>query len=102
MIDRSRPGRKRKLDERAGAHLVAIACSDLPKGHTHWTLKLPEDKAVELGYVESIARETVRQSLKNELKPSRNKAWRISELSGEFVAGMEDALNFDSHRGYTY
>ena len=52
------------MDERAGAHLLAIACSDLPKGNTHWTLKLPEDKAVELGYVESIARETVRQSLK--------------------------------------
>ena len=24
------------------------------------------------------------------------------ELSGEFVARMEDALNLDSHRGYTY
>ena len=59
-----RPGQKRKLDERAEAHIVAIACSDPPEGHTHWTLKLLADKAVELGYVESIARETVRQSLK--------------------------------------
>ncbi len=58
------PGQKRKLDERAEAHIVAIACSDPPEGHTHWTLKLLADKAVELGYVESIARETVRQSLK--------------------------------------
>ena len=64
LIARSRPGRKRKMDERAGAHLEAIACSDLPKGNTHWTLRLPEDKAVELGYVESIARQTVGQSLK--------------------------------------
>ena len=46
------------------AHLVAIACSDPPEGHTHWTLKLLADKAVKLGYVESTARETVRQSLK--------------------------------------
>ena len=57
-------GQKRKLDERAEAHLVAIACSDPPEGHAHWTLKLLADKAVELGYVESIARETMRQSLK--------------------------------------
>ena len=54
-----------QIDNRiAEAHLVAIACSDHPEGHTHWTLKLPEDEAEELGYVESIARETVRQSLK--------------------------------------
>ena len=64
LTELARPGQKRKLDERAEAHLVAIACSDPPDGHTHWTLKLPADKAVELGYVESIARETVRQSLK--------------------------------------
>ena len=43
---------------------MAIACSDPPEGHTHWTLKLLADKAVELGYVDSVARETVRQSLK--------------------------------------
>ena len=64
LIERARPGQKRKLDERAEAHLVATACSDPPEGHTHWTLKLLADKAVELGYVDSIARETVRKSLK--------------------------------------
>ena len=64
LVERARPGQKRKLDERAEAHLVAIACSDPPEGHAHWTLKLLADKAVELGYVESIARETMRQSLK--------------------------------------
>ena len=64
LVERARPGQRCKLDERAEAHLVAIACSDPPEGHAHWTLKLLADKAVELGYVESIARETVRQSLK--------------------------------------
>ena len=64
LIELARPGQKRKLDERAEAHLVAIACSDPPEGHAHWTLKLLADKAVELGYVESVARETVRKSLK--------------------------------------
>lgn len=64
LTELARPGQKRKLDERAEAHLVAIACSDPPEGHTHWTLKLLADKAVELGYVDSVARETVRKSLK--------------------------------------
>ena len=64
LVELARPGQKRKQDERAEAHLMAIACSDPPKGHAHWTLKLLADKVVELGYVESIARETVRQSLK--------------------------------------
>ena len=91
------------MDERAGAHLVAIACSGPPEGHAHLTLKLPEDKAVELGYVESIARETVCQNLnRSELRPWRDREWRILELSVKFVARMEDARNLDSHRGYTY
>ena len=64
LTERPRPGQKRRLDERAEAHLVAIACSDPPEGHTHWTLKLLADKMVELDYVDSVARETVRQSLK--------------------------------------
>ena len=64
LTERPRPGQKRKFDERAEAHLVAILCSDPPDGHTHWTLKLLADKMVELGFVDSVARETVRQTLK--------------------------------------
>lgn len=64
LVERPRTGQKRKLDDRAEAHLVAIACSDPPEGHAHWTLKLLANKMVELDYVESIARETVRKSLK--------------------------------------
>ena len=64
LTERPRPGQKRRLDERAEARLVAIACSDPPEGHAHWTLKLLADKMVELDYVDSVSRETVRQSLK--------------------------------------
>ena len=46
------------------AHLVAIACSDAPAGHDHWTLRLLAGKAVELGYVTRISPETIRQALK--------------------------------------
>ena len=46
------------------AHLIAIACSPVPTGHDHWTVRLLAGKAVELGFVESISPETIRQLLK--------------------------------------
>lgn len=59
-----RPGAKRKLDGRAEAYLVAVTCSDAPDEHDHWTLRLLADKLVELGMVDSISHEAVRQALK--------------------------------------
>lgn len=56
-----RPGQRSKLDEKAEAHLIAIACSDAPGGRDHWPLRLLADKLVELGLVESISHEAVRQ-----------------------------------------
>ena len=64
LNERPRPGQKRKLDGRQEAHLVAVACSDPPEGHTHWTLQLLADKVVEMEFVESISPETIRQILK--------------------------------------
>ena len=64
LIERPRPGQRRKLDGKQEAHLVAIACSDAPEGHTHWTLQLLADKVVQMGFAESISLETVRQVLK--------------------------------------
>jgi transposase len=46
------------------AHLIAIACSPVPDGHDHWTLRLLAGKAVELGFVEKISPETIRAMLK--------------------------------------
>ena len=62
--DRPRPGRERKLDGKQEAHLIAIACSAAPEGHTHWTLQLLADQVVELEFADSISLETVRQMLK--------------------------------------
>ncbi len=59
-----RPGPKRKLDGRGEAQLIAVACSQAPEGHDHWTLRLLADKLVELEVVESISYETVRRTLK--------------------------------------
>jgi transposase len=59
-----RPGGKVKLDGEGEAMLVALACSDPPTGHTVWTMQMLADRLVELGIVEQISDETVRQRLK--------------------------------------
>ena len=56
--------RPRKVDERVEAHLIALACSPVPDGHDHWTMRALAGKVVELGLVESLSRETVRLRLK--------------------------------------
>ena len=62
--DRVQANRFRKLDQKGEAHLIALACSDAPEGHDHWTLQLLADRMVELGLVESLSYETVRLKLK--------------------------------------
>lgn len=64
LKERPRPGQHRKLDGKQEAHLIAVACSQAPEGHTRWTLRLLAAKVVELGLADSIAPETVRQILK--------------------------------------
>ena len=61
-----KPGRPRRrvLDGRAEAHLVALSCSDAPEGRESWSMRLLADRMVELGYVESVSYETVRRTLK--------------------------------------
>jgi len=54
----------RKLDGRLEAQLVTLACSEAPEGHARWTLRLLADRFVQLGYVEQVSHETVRQTLK--------------------------------------
>jgi transposase len=73
LHDKPRPGQKPKLSDKQCAHLIAVACSDAPDGHEHWTLRLLADKVVELGFAESISHETVRSVLKKTTS-SRGKA----------------------------
>jgi len=61
---RERPGREPKLDGRAEARLIAVACSAPPQGRKEWTMRLLADKLVELEVVDSISDETVRRALK--------------------------------------
>ena len=59
-----RPGQRRKLDGRGEAVLVATACSQVPEGHAHWTLRLLAGKMVELKVTDEISYETIRRTLK--------------------------------------
>ena len=65
-LSRQPPSRTkpRLLDGEHEAHLIALTCGDPPEGRGKWTLRLLADRMVELGYVESISYETVRQTLK--------------------------------------
>ena len=64
LNERPRRGAGRKLTGKQEAHLVAIGCSTPPRGHARWTLRLPADKVIELKFVDSVGRQTVRQVLK--------------------------------------
>src|SRR5436853_6501917 len=44
----ARPSRERKLDGRAEAKLIALACAAAPEGRKAWTLQLLADRLVEL------------------------------------------------------
>ena len=65
-INRKPPDRvyTRKLDGRAEAHLVTLACSKPPQGRAAWTLRLLADQMVSLGHVDTVSYETVRETLK--------------------------------------
>ncbi|GHO64327.1 hypothetical protein KSC_032190 [Ktedonobacter sp. SOSP1-52] len=64
LKDQPQAHRRHALTPVQSAHLVAITCSPVPEGHDHWTVRLLADQAVELGFVESISPETIRQLLK--------------------------------------
>ena len=55
---------ERRLDGKAEAHLVALACGSPPEGRARWTLRLLADRMVALEYVEELSYETVRRTRK--------------------------------------
>ena len=56
--------RRSALSGEAEALLVALACSPVPEGHDHWTLRMLRDQLVELEVVEGISAATVQSRLK--------------------------------------
>jgi putative transposase len=64
LNERQRPGRKRLLEQKGEARLIAEACSTAPEGRDRWTLQLLADRVVELKLLESCSADTVRRILK--------------------------------------
>jgi transposase len=56
--------RKPKLDGRAEARLIQLACSEPPEGYCRWTLTLLADTLVQLKVVDSISTTTLHRRLK--------------------------------------
>ena len=61
---RESPPRKKVLDGKQEAKVIAMRLGKPPKGYANWSLRLLADRVVELGLVDSISHETVRQTLK--------------------------------------
>jgi poly-gamma-glutamate capsule biosynthesis protein CapA/YwtB (metallophosphatase superfamily) len=56
--------RPRIFDGASEAKLIALACSEPPKGRARWTLSLLEDKVVELDIVAKASDNTIGRTLK--------------------------------------
>ena len=74
LYDAPRSGQPPKLNEKAEAHLVAIACSDPPKGRDRWTLELLRKQLIRDGKVKDISTVALWRRLKERgIKPWREK-----------------------------
>ncbi len=63
LTDKVQKNRRRALSGAGEAVLVAIACSPVPDGHDHWSLRMLRDKLVELEVVERLSAATVHSLL---------------------------------------
>jgi transposase len=67
VLSRKRPSRPSVLpifDGEKEAKLIALACSEPPKGRSRWTLRMLENKVVELDIVERASDSTIGRVLK--------------------------------------
>ena len=61
---RKAPPVQPKITGDVEAHIIAMACSQPPKGFAKWSLRLLADKTVELGYIDGISYVSVGTVLK--------------------------------------
>jgi hypothetical protein len=64
LSDKPHSGRPIEIDGQARAKITALACSKAPAGHARWRLRWLADKLVELGLVDSISHDAVKEILK--------------------------------------
>ena len=60
------------------AHLLALACSQPPKGHRRWSLRLLASEMIRLEYIDEVSHTTIHHVMQeNELKPWLKEEWCI-------------------------
>ena len=64
LTEKPRSGGPSKLDGKAEAVVIALACSPVPGGRATWTARMLASKLVELHVVESVSEDTVLRVLK--------------------------------------
>ena len=53
-----------KVTGEVEARIIALACGEVPKGYSRWTLRLLADKSVELRYSKTMSHMTISRLLK--------------------------------------
>ncbi|MFZ3333760.1 MAG: IS630 family transposase [Candidatus Acidiferrales bacterium] len=85
--------RPRIFDGAAEAKLIALTCGPAPAGYAKWTLRLLEEKVVELHIVDRASDNTIGRTLKKTFSNHLKQQWVIPpDASAAFVANMEDVL----------
>lgn len=90
-----------KLDLRAEAHLLSMACTPPPEPNVRWSVSLCHKELVkameERGLQSDFSRTSVWRALdRNELKPHRSEYWCIPELTPLYIQRMEKILHLYS------
>ena len=74
LYDKQRPGAASLLSTQQRQRIIAMVCSDPPRGRARWTVRLVAAEAVKRRLVPRVGRETIRVLLLNhDLKPWREK-----------------------------
>ena len=60
------PARSMRVSQEGAAEamIVVVACSPVPDGHDHWTVRMIRDKIVEMGVVDQVSHGTVHNAMK--------------------------------------
>jgi transposase len=64
LTDKPRSGKPPSINGAQRAKITALACSPAPEGHSRWTLRLLADRVVQLGFIDSISHNAVKEILK--------------------------------------
>jgi transposase len=81
LTERPRRGVPSKLDGKAEAIIIALACSKAPGGRARWTAKMLASRLVELEVVESVSDDTILRVLKK-TRSSRGRSGRGASRRG--------------------